>query len=171
MTKSEAEAGVTALGFVVRMSPGMSEKEAFEIRVDQKLAAERAGAMGTDSLEPLTLAGFLRQGGHRTASIGLLALVGALGMVVANNLSRLGIIGPAIDIKVSTYGGLLLAAFLTCDVALTCTAAGWWVDPQRDRSDRETMGLVFFSLVLMVVSLTMYVLAKGGGLDRMAAAM
>src|SRR5437870_3296694 len=118
----------------------MSENDAFETRLQQALVGGGIPAVDDahDSSEAraMILADYLRQVGHRVGSVGLLALAGAIVIVVANNLSRSGMIGPTIDVKLSTYAGLLMAAFLACDVALVATFAAWWFDPARRQNQR-----------------------------------
>ena len=99
---------------------------------------------------------FVRQLGHRAAIASTLVLVAGVGMI----LMRLGI-----------YWAMLLIAFLFADLALLCGVIASWLQRRREKRDYEPLGLVIYSLLLLIPTLVLVVMAKQEQLDGLVTAL
>lgn len=87
--------------------------------------------------------------GHRCALLAFLALLTAVGLILYRR---------------PEYWHLLLVAFLAADTALLCGLIASWLRPARPqpphRLPREALGLVIFSLLMLIPTVLLVVLAK-----------
>lgn len=99
---------------------------------------------------------FARQLGHRAAIAALFVLLLSAGAI----LQRLPLYWP-----------MLLIAFLAADLALLCGLISSFAQRRRTSRDREPLGLIIFSIVLLIPTLTLVVLAKRDRLDAIVTAL
>ena len=101
--------------------------------------------------------------GHRVASLALLVMVAALAAIVANR----GALGDMAQVSAPRriYGLLLAGTFLLSDMSLLAGFASWFIRTNARQSPREPAGLMCISLILMMLSLTLFALAKMQRLD------
>lgn len=99
---------------------------------------------------------FIRQVGHRAAIASTLVLVAAVGAIIM----RLGM-----------YWVMLLIAFLGADLALLAGVIASWQQRRREKRDREPLGLIVYSLLLLFPTLVLVVMAKQEQLDGLITAI
>jgi hypothetical protein len=98
----------------------------------------------------------IRQVGHRAAIAATIVLVAAVGAI----LMRQGM-----------YWTMLLIAFLGADLGLLCGVLASWRQRRREIRDREPLGLILYSLMILIPTLLLVVMAKQERLDGLITAV
>ena len=84
------------------------------------------------------------QSGHRLGSLGLLLLLGGVAASVMKGR-------PLVPLGM---------AILLADLGLVGGLAGWWLARRQRRSATEARGLMIFNLVLLLLSVLLFALAR-----------
>ena len=106
--------------------------------------------------EPSRAERIIRHVGHRAAIAATIVLVAAVGAI----LMRQGM-----------YWTMLLITFLGADLALLCGVMASWMQRRREARDREPLGLILYSLMILIPTLVLVMMAKQERLDGLITAV
>jgi len=126
--------------------------------IEEPLAPEPPSAIPQPAppAEPQPWDRFVRQLGHRAAIAAFFVLLLSAGAI----LQRLALFWP-----------MLLIAFVAGDLALLCGLISSFAQRCRPTRDFEPLGLIIFSVLLLIPTLTLVVLAKRDRLDAIVTAI